>query len=170
VSWIIGIILILAFFIVLGNSICNNEDKRRSEHYKSQGLVHIKTFVPKFLGGFNDVGACEICIVDLFKDKIVIKLSGGKGNNIFNKTKTIMIDNILGLKVQTESEIKEKVSLGKLVCFGVFAFGMDGNKKTTSNNYVVMKARCNDEEVNLVFQIDDYTDFMSSINQIRYNN
>lgn len=169
-SWIIGFILILAFLIVSGKITCDNEDKKRSEYYKSQGLVHIKTFIPKFLGGFNDVGACEICMFDLFKDRIVIKLSGGKGSNIFNKTKTIMIDNILSVKVQTESEIKEKVSLGKLVCFGVLAFGMDGNKKTISDDYVVMKARHNDEEVNLVFQIDNYTDFMSSINQVRYNN
>lgn len=66
--------------------------------------------------------------------------------------KVIKYDNIKDMYIDNERSIKEQVSLGKLIFFGVFAFGMKGKEREINREYIVINVVDEDGEYNVILQ------------------
>ncbi|WP_346938185.1 hypothetical protein [uncultured Clostridium sp.] len=156
--------------IVLPVKLVMNSNQRKEElredEYEDEGLEYegIKYF-GNFIGGFKDIGYCEFLRVDFFKDRIGIEIKDLKKD--IKENRYIKLNDVLDVKIQTETQIKESVSIGKLLVFGILSFGMKGNEKTLIDEYVVMKVVYNNDELNLIFKMSDSYNFIKDINRFK---
>lgn len=147
---VIGIPL---FFLDKWSSKKIEKDRRNKiEEYKKEGLEYIGLYSFKCLGGFKDIGACKNCFINLFKDRIRIKLykEGANGEFLGSKEVEVMIDDIVDTTLENESKIIEKVSLGKMAVFGLLSLGMQGKEKEIQRELLILSIKHEDNIVNLV--------------------
>lgn len=124
---------------ILGNIMKEKEESKKTSEYKEKGLTYVKEYTGvNYCGGFGDIEPKKYNDVILLKDRI----------QIFRKD--ILIKNIQDCSIQTETQLAERVSMGKLLCFGVFAFGMKGKTKSISKNYVVIRCNHRNKDIDLV--------------------
>ncbi|GAA0765987.1 hypothetical protein GCM10008908_03200 [Clostridium subterminale] len=71
----------------------------------------------------------------------------------------------MNVQLKTEQDIKESISLGRLLVFGVFVLGMKRKSKIISQNYMVMRIKENNEEIDLIFQTEEYYNLINLISQ-----
>ena len=137
----IGAITAVYILINKGAKKCKESTKN---NYRKIGLEYLETYNNvSYFGGFKDVQAKENNKVIVFKDRI----------QIFNKD--ILFSNINDCSIQSESQLVERVSMGKLLCFGVLAFGMNGKVKNVNKNYVVIRCNYKKSDIDLVLDFND---------------
>lgn len=137
----IGAIAVVYVLINKGAKKCEESTK---DNYRKIGLEYLETYNNvAYYGGFKDIQAKENNKVLVFKDRI----------QIFNKD--IMFSNINDCSIQSESQLVERVSMGKLLCFGVLAFGMNGKVKNINKNYVVIRCNYKKSDIDLVLDFND---------------
>lgn len=151
--------IILFFFIIIGIYIyiTNYLDSAKNKEKLNAKDQHINsTHKFSFIchGGLKDMGFCKSCFIELFKDRIIIKLykEDNIGSIIGSKSLEVMLTNIIDLSLQTEKEIKEKVSLGKILVFGFLSLAMDKKSYTINKEFLVLTFNNNDEKVNLILE------------------
>ncbi len=157
---VIGIIIV---GIVIWASL--DADKMGKER-EEKGIRGVKEF--KYYGGFKNIGYCEKCFATFYDDRIDMVLTGKSGETNIYEHKNIKFKDILDVEIQTESQIRESVSLGKLIAFGIFAFGMEKKQKDVVDNYLIIKA-LNEmgEEMSLIIKVVDYVEFTKLINEAK---
>ncbi|NFL87398.1 hypothetical protein FDB24_10730 [Clostridium botulinum] len=143
--------VILLGIIILFVSIYNLGKDKENE-------LKNKIYRPQYLGGFKSVSSSKSCLVTIYEDKIKIYIHGRYAN--------IMKQDILDVMIKNENQIKEQISLGKLICFGVLAFGMRGKSKVITKDYVVLKIIYNEEELSLIFNFENSQITMKFIEDI----
>lgn len=106
---------------------------------------HVKSLNVNYLGGLKGLSANnkDYLFINLFESGIAIFDSTHK--NI------IKYGDIKDLYISNERSIRENVSLGKLFCFGILAFGMKGNVKEENRELIVVKVNDSCGEYNVVF-------------------
>lgn len=144
---IIGIILII---IILRFNI--KDDKKRkieekTDKFSSLGFNYIDILNASYKGGIKNISANSPVSTNLLKE--------GIGFQNDTMTKIILFKNIQDISLQNKQYIKNQVSLGKLIVFGVFAFGMDGNKQSVNDEYIILSINDEDGEYNILLQAID---------------
>ena len=156
----IGIFLFIYYFTNTNNSTKLNEDIREYEYFE-QGLIYIDEYkYVSYFGGFKDKGKSDDIKVIVFENKIDFKFS-------YDDTREIFIKDIHDCRIQTEKQLSERVSMGKLLCFGVLAFGMKGKQKELSKDYVVVRYNYENEDIDLVLDLHyGNEEFVREINNL----
>jgi hypothetical protein len=157
--WIIIIILILGIFIYIGNNIVKNENDKNTNKYKNKGYNFIETLGADYKGGFKDISIETPIIIDL--------LQGGISFNNLMYEKFIPFENILDISLQNKQYIENQVSLGKLIFFGILAFGMNKNQKKFNDEFIVLKLKDSGEIYNVLIQAMEHTNNQSIYNKIK---
>lgn len=140
-------------------------DKKRKQNYKEkEGLEYLKTECGiKYLGGFKDVGKKDNdLIVDFFKDRIRLTFDN-------NKYRDIMQKDILGCKIQNETQIRQQISMGKIVLLGVFALA-GNNTKEINKEFALLDCYYEGDRISIVLDIDfqpSLEQFVRDINRLK---
>lgn len=118
----------LFLFFFFGGIFDGNQEKKKFLKYKKQGLKFIKEYNSvKYYGGIQGLNVEDTGKVILFDDRV--RILGY----------TILLREIESCNIQTERQITERVSMGKLLFFGVLAFGMKGKQRELSKKYIVLR-------------------------------
>lgn len=118
------------------------DEEKKVKKYEEEGLVYRKEYsYVKYLGGFGDIAPDRHSDIILFKDRI----------RIFDRD--ILFENIKDCSIQTHTQLVERASLGKLLCFGVFALGMKGKTKELNKAYVVIRCVYRKKEIDLILDL-----------------
>lgn len=143
--WIAGIIM---FFIIIG-ALCSAEDDKDKKKEQKRidadpnyvPLANRKYIHGEYIGGLSNLVAPVSMSIELFPEYLLLKYND----------KEIKIDkiNIKSIEVMTKQQIESQVGLGKLLVFGVLAFGMK-KKKEVIENYLVLKYKDCNEEKNII--------------------
>ena len=122
---VIGI-FVIAFFIwdLYNKHIMVGIQKDFDEMDAKDGVTYTEGV--DYMGGFKDFGRADDCVIKVRKDGINFILNNYKYNEYDNKV--VEYKSIKSVEIESETSIKERVSIGKLVFFGVFAFGMKGKE------------------------------------------
>lgn len=162
--WIVGIfVLFITWCIVVDAPRMEREEKKKIEDYRKQGLEYIGLFSFECIGGFKDIGACKDCYIDLFEEKINITLykKNQSGTVLGSKIVDIKMSDILSAELQTETQISEQISLGKLITFGILSFGMKKKQNEIIREYLLINMNYNNEKVSLILKTtkdDEYNE------------
>ena len=120
---------------------------RKKEHYESIGLNFITDYDNiDYYGGFKDWG----CKKDI---KLIVFDGYFRLDSDYSGSKIIEFKDIKDCRIQTEKQLSERVSMGKLLCFGVLAFGMKGKQKELSKDYVLVRCNYENEDIDLVLDL-----------------
>jgi len=79
----------------------------------------------------------------------------------------IPMSKVLYYDLKTETEIREQVTLGRLIAFGVFALGMKKQKKDIVKYVVLEYLDENDDKQNMILQSKDASLILNTINQYK---
>lgn len=146
------------------------EDKKDTYiAYKKQGLELLREYnTCVHYNGFKEYGKLSIPEVLLFTDRIRFNLSS-------NNTREILIKDISDCRVQTDVQISERISKGKLLAFGIFALGMKKKQEEICKSYVLLSCKYKGEDTDFVFDFKDFnTSFVTIVNnnidKIKANN
>jgi hypothetical protein len=156
--WIIVIIIILGIFIYIGNNIVKSENDKNINKYRNKGYHYIETLGADYKGGFKDISIKTPIIIDLLQEGISF-------NNIMYE-KMILFENIIDVSLQSKQYIENQVSLGKLIFFGILAFGMNKNQKKFNDEFIVIKLKDNNETYSVLIQALEHTNNQSIYNKI----
>lgn len=141
ILFLIGVIVMVYMLINKGARKCEESIK---DDYRKIGLEYLETYNNvSYCGGFKDVQAKENNKIIVFKDRI----------QILNKD--ILFSNIHDCSIQSESQLVERASMGKLLCFGILAFGMNGKVTNINKNYVVIRCNYKKSDIDLVLDFKD---------------
>lgn len=121
-----------AVFIVMIINGIDNDKKNRQELQKSGYNDANALIILKYLGGIKTISAKNNVQVRLLKEGICFIYGG-------NQKKIIDYSDISDVYIDTQISIQEKVSMGKLLCFGVLAFAMSGKQVNSSKEYIVLE-------------------------------
>ena len=157
----VGVIIGIVTFVWYINKTGDQQEQFKKYEYAEQGLIHIKDYnFVDYLGGFKNKGKSDDIKVIVFENKIDFKFS-------YEDTREIFIKNIKDCRIQTDKELIERVSMGKLLCFGVLAFGMKGKQKELTKDYVVVRCNYENEDIDLVLDFATRNEeFVNSINSL----
>lgn len=134
---------VVFLFFYVGIILDGRNMRKNFLKYKEQGLRFIKEYNSvKYYGGIKGFDIEHTGKVIIFSDRVRIL------NN------TIYLEDVESCKVQTERQITEGVSMGKLLFFGVLAFGMKGKQKELSKKYIVLRYKCLDEMRDVIMDFD----------------
>ncbi|MDK0621631.1 hypothetical protein P5E90_12385 [Clostridium perfringens] len=140
-------------------------DKKRKQNYKEkEGLEYLKTeYGIKYLGGFKDLGKKDndITIV-FFKDRIRLTFDN-------NNYRDIMQKSILGCKIQNQTQIRQQISMGKIVLLGVFALA-GNNTKEINKEFALLDCYYEGDRISIVLDIDfqlSLEQFVRDINRLK---
>lgn len=163
------VILLMLFLFFIAWRImksCNKGYEERIRDLERCGSKHKSgIIVNNYVGGFKDIGICRHTYLDLMEDRIIVTFKDdSKG---IKEKKQIKYSDVLDVSIQTETQIKEKVSLGKILVFGVLSFGMKGNQSTISQEYLVMKVKYNNEDLDLIFSVGNAYQAVKNINEYK---
>lgn len=161
---VISIIFIIS--IISAIIMVNGYEDNRKKFYKSRGLEFKQSIsTSKYCGGFEGIASTDLCMVEYVNDYLNIMISNH--TPIFNAIRQIKIVDILDTYVETETQIRERVSLGKLALVGVFAFALSSKEHITHSNFVIIKITDKDSYREIVFKPDNSMEFVSQIDKIR---
>lgn len=128
---IFGLGIMAIFIIVIINGI-DGEKKNRQE-LKEDGYNDANALINlKYLGGIKTISTKNNVQVKLLREGICFIY----GNN---QKKIIDYSNILDVYIDTQISIQEKVSMGKILCFGVLALAMNGKQINSTKEYIVLE-------------------------------
>ena len=160
------IILYIWVFTSAEDTIANEKEK-----YRKEGLEYVGISSFECLGGFKDMGACKDCFIDLFEDRLRIKLyKKNQGGGILgSKEVEIMMKDIIDISLENERTISERISLGNLVVFGFLALGM--KQVEINRELLVLSFKYENDIVNLVLDKTKYGNelfsFVQQVNSLR---
>lgn len=145
-------------------------NKKLSDYYKDVGYTYIRALNGiKYLGGIKDISIKNNMDYIITKEGLLFLYSEIDQipviNSKYTKHKLIGWDNIKDISLQTEQSIKEKVSLGKLVCFGIFAFAMSGKEKISTKEYIIINVNDSKGEYNICLESKDNQNTIEKLNK-----
>jgi hypothetical protein len=138
--------------------------KDQTEQYlKDKGYhrVHYKIIPVEYKGGIRDLSTemPNVCM-NIFEEAVSFYWGFKEKEEYF-----IPFEDVLSIEIKDERYVKEQVSLGKLLVFGVLALGMKKNEYEINNEYVIIKTKRTKEykDVFLVYNSIQHDDFMQLI-------
>ena len=125
--WVLCFFVIVILFRASGRAI--NEMKEylsKNGYHKYTGSSMFLTY----LGGIKNVSIKNVNVIVL-EEGILFDCINRFPNYIM-----IPFEKIRDISIETERSLKEKASLGKILLFGVFAFGMKGKTSEVNREYI----------------------------------
>lgn len=139
-------------------------DKKRKQNYKEkEGLEYLKTeYGIKYLGGFKDLSKKDDDItIEFFKDRIRLSFNDGY--------RDIMQKEILDCKIQSEIQIRQQISMGKIILLGTFAL-VGNNIKEVNKEFALLDCYYKGDRISIVLDIDfqpSLEQFVRDINRLK---
>ncbi|CAM2829985.1 hypothetical protein HAHI6034_05055 [Hathewaya histolytica] len=137
------VVIIMCFFlfmIFLSLIIDPEKEKKKLREMGILGGVH-----GKYLGGLPDVAGGIKLYIMLKTDGLHFTF-----NENYKAIKKINYEDVLSVEIQSEHELRNQVSSGKIFMFGLA--GTVGEDKLVVSNYVTMKINYNNTERTIVIQ------------------
>ncbi|MBN1075971.1 hypothetical protein DVV91_16745 [Clostridium botulinum] len=124
----------------------------------------IKDFIIfKYIGGIKNISINSNVTIKLFKEGISFTyLSGTERRNYM-----IHSNEIEDISIQTQQSIQEKVSVGKLLVFGILAFGLKGKQKELNKEYLVLNVNKNNENFNVILDCRNIQNGLESLLKLK---
>lgn len=174
---VVALFICIGFYCLSIKAKSDNEKqvKKLTEEFKEEGLEFLASYVFRCLGGFKDMGACEECYICVCRDRLRITLiKKENGVTLGSKVADVLISDITDIALENERSIVEKVSLGKLMVFGLLSFGMQGKQKEVNRELLVLTFNYNNEEVSLILteyykNTNTKFNFLQYVNSLRSN-
>lgn len=157
--FIIAIVIVIGIILILGSFAPTHEefhDDMCKRWMELEGLEYEDETFCKYFGGFKTVTGKDMCRMIKFKDRIRFQFAE-KDSDRYEDNKDISKDRIKSYEIISEKELQEKISLGKVICFGVLALAMK-NKEVVMNEYVKVDIEDNDGSIISVILKDKFTD------------
>lgn len=142
-----GLVLGVIAFIVIGFVLANFDYGGASQQDETQDLV-IKAN-GKYLTGLPDKIGNKDFHITIYNEYIELFFVDGRVTN------KIPLKRVYSAKIVSESFIREQISLGKMLAFGVFSLAMKKKQKQEVNNYLQLSFKYENEKVKAIFSIDD---------------
>ncbi|WP_114651593.1 hypothetical protein [Clostridium perfringens] len=121
-------------------------EKRRQNYKEKEGLEYLKTeYGIKYLGGFKDLGKKDDDItLLLFKDRIRFEFTKDSYRDIMRK-------DILDFKIQNETQIRQQISMGKIILLGAFALA-GNNTKEVNKEFALLDCYYEGDRISIVLE------------------
>lgn len=156
--WIIIIIIVIAFFIIVPNLSVNDIQEINKKKFEEQGYHYVGLSGLKYNGGIKNISINNIVTVNMLEEGINFC------SDCINKT--ILFKNIKDISLQNQQYIQNQVSLGKLFCFGVLAFGMNKTSSISNNEYIVLDINDEDGQYNVILQSYDVKNNQNKVKEL----
>lgn len=139
-------------------------DKRRQNYKEKEGIDYLKTeYGIKYLGGFKDLGKRDNDIsIDFFKDRIRFKFDD-------NNYRDIKKSDIIDCRIQSETQIRQQISMGKIILLGVFSLA-GNNTKEINKEYALLECYYEGDRISIILEIDfqqSLEQFIRDINRLK---
>lgn len=151
--WIVGIGFVGLIVFIGCNSKKWSEESHKglTEHYAKEGKRYICSFYDtmnkiKYITGFKDLSACDVTDITLTNEDIEINFKDAK-------TRFIKAEDVKDIYINSEYELKEKVSAGKIMVFGLMGLGMT-SKKEEIKKYMIIECNYDNYNTALIFLIE----------------
>ena len=162
-------VLVLVSFIFIMLCIGNNGTEERKKMIAKQkeaqkeidrkrGYNLIESYIVDYIGGFKSLEPQKSVQLEICSDRVRLNT---------NKVQNILYKNIVDVSIKTEQEIKERVSLGKLICFGVLAFAMKGKEEVLSKSYLMITVKDREDYLGILLDSSNNANLITSINITR---
>lgn len=153
-----AIIFFIAIFIVSIYTTFNSQNKPKEINDKELLLLG------KYIGGCKEIYDSGLTgFMKINENVIEIKYAQNSTSCIYS----IPIENVLEAYLQSEEDIQRQVTLGRLLVFGVLAFGL---KKTSKNikKYMVIKfLNKKGEEDTIIYDSNRFSEALEKINYFK---
>lgn len=156
--WIIIIVIFFGICIYIGLSTGKELEEKNKKKFTSQGYNYIAYCGVEYKGGIKNISIDTPVTIGLLKEGLSFTTIVGD--------RIILFKNIIDISLQSRQYIESQVSLGKLIVFGILAFGMNKNQKKINDEYIVLKVNDDDGEYNILLQAQDYTNNQQVYNKI----
>lgn len=173
--WIIYFLIGCAAFLFIMDKMVNREDKRElkgtkkllkkmndemKKSYKDrEGLDYLKSIHSiKYLSGFRDIGVKEDISILLFQDRIRFKF--GK---YFQRD--VLKNDISDCRIETETQIRNQISVGKILCFGILSLA-GNNTKEINKEYLVIDGKVKNSNINIILEFKDQISLEEALKDI----
>lgn len=167
---VVMIFVIVCFIITFCGAKSTKDDlismnNSMKKYYKDKfNLDYLKsTHNIRYLGGFKDLGIKNNKIsIDFFKDRVRFEFDG-------DNYKDIMQKDILDCKIQSETQIRQQISMGKIVLLGVFALA-GNNTKEINKEFALLDCYYEGDRISIVLDIDfqpSLEQFVRDINRLK---
>ena len=124
---------------------------------KAKGRIFVYTKL-EYLGGLPTIAGGKDAMISVYNNHLEILIQGnGKMN--------VNIEDVVNAEIQSQQSIQSEVSLGNIIFYGAYAFGMR-DSKTVVNNYLVLTYNDNDEKRTLIFQTDKLENIVREIRSL----
>ncbi|MGH4138297.1 hypothetical protein [Clostridium sp.] len=125
---LIILVLIIGFLFMVACLVSSWDTKTKDNYNISNNII--ERFNIKYLGGgFPDIEGGHDGIIE-FKDEGIFFIINNHKRYISRKT-------LIKAEIQSKQQISQEISLGKVLVFGILAWGMKDNKTTTENCLVI---------------------------------
>lgn len=153
---IIGIMLYMLAMVIL---YLNGRKKVEAKlnYNNREGIVYYEYI--KLIGGIPNILGGRNGELKMTKDNITLEFNGVDGMKKYKISK----NDFINAEIMSKETIENKVSIGKLLCFGVLAFGMK-NKKQIIDNYVVINHMVENDKKSIVLELNGGLE--RSVNQL----
>ena len=129
------------YFVDLHNNIKKTYKEKENLNYL-ESLSSIK-----YLGGFKDIGKKEGISILLFDDRIRFEFS----DELY---RDVLKNNILNCHIENKTQIINQISMGKILCLGVFALG-GNNSKEINKEYLVIDCDFKKDNISIVLEFEN---------------
>ncbi|WP_291566987.1 MULTISPECIES: hypothetical protein [unclassified Clostridium] len=154
--WIIGIGFVVFIIYAACNSKKWSEESQKyfTEKYAKQGKKYVahyygSTHKIKYISGFKDKGVCDIYSITLTDKDIEIEFED-KVKKTYEE-RFVLKENIKDIYISSEYELKEKISAGKIMVFGLMGLGMT-RKEEEIKEYIVIECKYENYNTALVLK------------------
>ena len=155
---VIGFILLVVYLGKDAEKIEKQQLKYQEELDRKRGYKLVSTHKVDYIGGFKSLEPQKSVQLEICSDRIRLNT---------NKIQNILYKNIVDVSIKTEQEIKERVSLGKLICFGVLAFAMKGTEEVLSKSYLMITVKDREDYLGILLDSSNNANLITSINITR---
>lgn len=147
---LIVILVIVVISFVISFSAMDRIKEENTNKFSQLGYHYIDLLGANYKGGIKNISVHTNAVsISLLKE--------GLNFDTGIAEKTILFKNIVDMALQSQQYIQNQVSLGKLVVFGVFAFGMERKQNTINDEYILLKVNDEDGEYNVLLQAYEAT-------------
>ncbi|MGL6184695.1 MAG: hypothetical protein ACRC1T_04885 [Clostridium chrysemydis] len=120
------------------------KNNTKKNYREKENIEYLKPLYGiKYLGGFKDLGKKDNNItLLLFKDRIRFEFDKDNYRDIMNK-------NVTDCKIISDKEVRQQISVGKIVLLGVFALA-GNNTKEVDKEYLLLECYYEGDKISIV--------------------
>lgn len=129
-------------------SFIDSYNSEKKYYKEKENLSYLKTLYSiKYLGGFRDIGKKDKIYMVLFKDRIRFEFTNELHRDIFK-------NDISNCRIENKTQIINQISVGKILCLGIFALG-GNNTKEVDKEYLVIDCDFKKDNISIVLEFED---------------